>query len=103
MKKVINPSFDFKSDGNEFLRIIWCRSIKFTTVTAVIAHSLTSDLVKLRAVFTLSSPLPRVLITIGEESVGSSNIEATEVNFSLPGMGFSTPALKDSFAHGWPV
>jgi len=72
-------------------------------VTAVIAISLTRNLIERWAVFTLSSPLPRILITIGEESIGTLDVETTKINGSLPCFGFSFPALEDSLAHFWPV
>ena len=65
----------------------------------IVAVTDLAELINLRAVFTLSCPLPRVFSAVSKENICSSGVEATLVNGSLVRLRISLHIeVKDVFA-----
>ena len=82
VQNISDPVIDLLSSLLEAERVVGLRSVKICAMTTPDTVTHTRSLVDLRSVSQLSNPLPRVLPTVGEEDVGSSNFVATIVILS---------------------
>jgi hypothetical protein len=69
---------------DELLWVRWLWSVQVSAVAAVSTLRGPGDLSKLGAVFSLSSPLPRILTAVGEERVSTLDVEASLVDSGFP-------------------
>ena len=84
---VADPIDDLATSVLEGLGIRILGSVQLGAVTATVAVADLADLVELRAVLPLGSPLPRILSTVGEEDISAGSVKATLVNRGLFGLG----------------
>ena len=84
---VADPIDDLTTSVLEGLGIRILGSVQLGAMTATVAVTDLADLVELRTVLPLGSPLPRILSTVGEEDIGAGSVEATLVNGCLLGLG----------------
>ena len=78
VKKLVNPSSDVVTRGLKLNGVVWLGGVKFSAVAAVSADGSLGKLIELEeSFFALSSPLPRIFVSICEVSIRSLNVEAS--------------------------